>query len=44
MLKLDFLCLIALAKFQSAIGAFHHPNLVENYQTLYSYVFALSIL
>ena len=43
-LKLNFLCLIALAKFQSAMGAFHHPTLVDNYQTLYSHVFALSIL
>ena len=44
MLKLNFLCLIALAKFQSAMGAFHHLTLVDNYQTLYSHVFALSIL
>ena len=25
MLKLNFLCLIDLAKFQSVMGAFHHP-------------------
>ena len=43
-LKLNFVCLIAWAKFQNAMGAFHHPTLVDNYQTLYSHVFALSIL
>ena len=38
-----FSCLIASAKFQSTMWAFHHPTLVGNYKTLYSDVFALSI-
>ena len=42
--KLIFLCLIALAKFQSAMRAFYHPTLVDNYQTLYIHVFAPSIV
>ena len=41
-LKLKFSCLIAPAKFQSAMGAFHHPNLVGNYQISYSNIFALT--
>ena len=35
---------IALAKFQSVLGALHHLTLIDNYQRLYSNVFALLIL
>ena len=34
-LQLKFLHLIVLAKFQSAMEAFHHPTLLGNYHTLY---------
>ena len=34
-LKLKFSCLIASAKFQTTMGAFHNPTLVSNYQKLY---------
>ena len=43
-LTIKFSRLIASAKFQRAMGAFHHSTVVGNYQTLYSNVFALSIL
>ena len=43
-LKSKFSRLIASAKFQSAMGAFHRPNLVGNYHAVYSNVFVLSIL
>ena len=41
-LKLKFSCLIASAKFQTTVGAFHNPTLVSNYQTLYLNVFAVN--
>ena len=43
-IKIKFSCLIAAAKFQSAMGAFVHPTFLDNYQILYSDVFALSIV
>ena len=43
-IKIKILCLIAPAKFQSAMGVFHHPTSQGNYQILYSNIFALSIL
>ena len=42
--KIKFSCLIASAKFQSAMEAFVHPTFLDNYQILYSDVFVLSIL
>ena len=42
-LKLSFLCLVALVKFQNAMEVSVHPILEGNYQKLYSNLFALSI-
>ena len=42
-LKLSFLCLVVLVKFQNAMEVFVHPILEGNYQKLYSNLFALSI-
>ena len=41
-LKLS-LCLVVLVKFQNAMEVFVHPIVEDNYQKLYSNLFALSI-
>ena len=43
-LKLKFSSVIALAKFQSMVGAFHHPTLVGSYQTCIQMSLPLSVL
>ena len=43
-LKLKFSRFVVSAKFQGVMRVFHHPNLLRNYQTFYSNLFALSIL